>query len=119
MLTTDVFIQMMNYSIVSCTSIEANLKVLDFCPNILLDGWYIKYDEIENKKTGAGSTLFALFGPEYLSLVPEISRLLPNVKVQNLNNPLVKVALNDAFLQMKHFPTGKFVFKNLWPRSFL
>ena len=84
MLTTDVFIQMMNYSIVSCTSIEANLKVLDFCPNILLDGWYIKYDEIENKKTGAGSTLFALFGPEYLSLVPEISRLLPNVKVQNL-----------------------------------
>ena len=78
MLTTDVFIQMMNYSIVSCTSIEANLKVLDFCPNILLDGWYIKYDQIENKKTGAGSTLFALFGPEYLSLVPEISRLLPN-----------------------------------------
>ena len=42
-------------------------------------------DEFENKKTGAGSMPFALFGPEYLSLVPEISRLLPNVEVQNLS----------------------------------
>ena len=43
-------------------------------------------DEFENKKTGAGSTMpFALFGPEYLSLVPEISRLLPNVEVENFS----------------------------------